>query len=572
MPGPAARADRIILGMGVVDSLIRARSPRFPESVRVADALRADPAGGLSQLVRFTEGLDTAYGSPDTRLAALDPVGVAWRAALGRLLQPLRSRPIPFDTDELTALHRAARASRSLREAYKRIHADLRTDADSAPSPRALLALARALDAQSRLLVAACRLRVAMPREDWDELCRLGYPLWAARVFDEAFPDGSVAIGDRRAATPRAALTRPILLRLLEPLGLHNAALELAYSVSDGVARRTGVKIDVDGMPHVSRDGPALMVSAHHTVQFDTRAAAIWLQRSRDRVAKGASAASIRLRTSLGTSGIDALFASLGTVWGTAYVPTPLVRPPLSQALMHIGLPERPRPPTPTDPVAVGELDPRDSSRVVADAVYVYGRGTYPGRSGPGREVPEVEDPSARDAAFRAVMRVSGIRVAWRGRDARRSVFARTVASPRLRIGQLVAVLPVRAADSRLRAATPRPGSGPTRPMLGRVATLSHTGVPDGREPYGHDVGVVFWPGAPVPVRVRIGPATVFEDAWWFPVAMPGMPTQLVLRRDRFEAVEDVLIREPAGDRELRLIGLIERGTDYDRVEVDSIG
>ncbi|MFZ4759163.1 MAG: hypothetical protein ACOYLX_13450, partial [Burkholderiaceae bacterium] len=447
--------------MGVVDSLIRARSPRFPESVRVAEALRADPSAGLLQLVRFTEGLDTVYGPPDVRLAALDPARAAWRRALGMLLQPLRGRPLPFDADELTVFHRAGRAARSLRDAHKRIHADLRADAapDAPPSPRALLALVRALEAQSQLLVAACRLRIAMPRDDWDELCRLGYPLWAARAFDEAFPDGWSEKGDRRAATPRAAFSRPLLLRLLEPLGLQNAALELAYAISDGAARRTGVRIDVDGMPHVSRDGPALMVSAHHTVQFDTRAAAIWLQRSRERVAQGAS---IGLRTALGPSGMDALFESLGTVWGTAYVPTPLVRPPLSQALMHFGLPVRSR--SPTEPVAVGELDPHDLPNATADAVYIYGRGASPGMSRSEPAVPEVEDPSARDAAVRALMDISGTRVAWRGRDARRSVFSRAAASPRLRIGQLVAVLPVRAADRGPRAASRRPGSGPTRP------------------------------------------------------------------------------------------------------------
>ncbi|MFZ4760611.1 MAG: hypothetical protein ACOYLX_20790, partial [Burkholderiaceae bacterium] len=89
---------------------------------------------------------------------------------------------------------------------------------------------------------------------------------------------------------------------------------------------------------------------------------------------------------------------------------------------------------------------------------------------------------------------------------------------------------------------------------------------------HGHDVGVVFWPGTPVPVRVQVGEATIYEDAWWFPVPTDGNPMQLVLRRDCFEAVEDVLIRDPAGDRELRLIALIERGTDSDRVEVDAIG
>jgi hypothetical protein len=149
-------------------------------------------------------------------------------------------------------------------------------------------------------------------------------------------------------------------------------------------------------------------------------------------------------------------------------------------------------------------------------------------------------------------------------------VFARAAATPRLRLGQLVAVLPHRGADRIERRAAPRPGSGPSRLLLGRVVTLAQTGVPDGREPYGHDVGVSFWPGTAVPVRVKPGAATAFEDAWWLPGGSEG--GSVVFARDRFEGPCDALVREPGGDRRLRLTRLLERGVDFDRVEVAPAG
>ena len=104
--------------------------------------------------------------------------------------------------------------------------------------------------------------------------------------------------------------------------------------------------------------------------------------------------------------------------------------------------------------------------------------------------------------------------------------------------------------------------------LVGRVVTLSQTGAADSREPFGHDIGVEFWPGAPLPVRVHFAATSGHEDAWWFPVASEGVPAMLVMRRDRFEGTVEVTVRDAAGQRVLKVVRLIDRGIDYDRVEV----
>jgi hypothetical protein len=574
--------------MGVVDALRRVRIPRSTELARLAAALREDTSNGLMRLARFADTLERRADSPNTRLAVLETLRADWISVIEPLVETLRNRPIPLAAEEIASFHRMGLALRAVRDAYKRTYADLRAESAEGPvapaSTRALLALARALDAQSRLLVGAGRLRIALHRDDWDVLCRLAFPLWSAGALDASFPEPSIPVGGR-CGPPRTAFVTPLLLRLLEPLGLSGAALEHAFRVARHSAARTGASIDVDGLPHASADGPAFMLSVHHTVRLDTSQAHALILRFRERLAQGATPASIGLRTRLAPADVDALFAQLAVVWGPHHVPTPLVRPPLSRALLAVGLPRALQPDD--TPTLVDDRVPVEMVAASADgrSPYVYGRsggggafefGTEADRSG--GSVDEAARRAAvaaaalRDADIRALMERIGEPVAWRGQDARRAVFARASEGPRLRLGQLVAVMPVRVAPRGTLAGRRRPGSGPSRLLVGTVVTLAQTGSADSREPFGHDVGVEFWPGAPVPVRVRFAATSGSEDAWWFPAATGSAPASLVLRRDRFEGETEVTVRDVAGERVLRLVKLIERGIEHDRVEVERLG
>ncbi|MFM1989476.1 MAG: hypothetical protein RJA99_2433 [Pseudomonadota bacterium] len=564
--------------MGVVETLLRHGPVRPVEVARVAAALRADPAAGLAAVARLALTLDERVPAPSARLEALEALRPAWVATVEPTVGALRNRPIPLAPDELAAFHRLALALRALRDAWRRLHValrDARPDGPSAPgAPDARLALARALDAQSRLLVAACRLRIAVPRDDWDALCRLAVPVWAANALDERpAVGGRVHGGD--APAPRAALVVPLLMRLLEPLGLGGAALELAYAVARHTGRRAGVRIDADGLPHVGAYGPALRLSIHHTVRLDTRDALLRLARCRARLASGASPASVGLRTWLSPVAVDALLGRLEAIWAPGHMPTPLTRPLVPRALLRIGLP-------PAADAAGGPALADDASPAPPDAaalaagrrLYRYGRRTAAGHGAGGFEfarvasaTPTVPRPDGsarnRDDAARSLMEAAGEPVEWRGRDARRVVFARTAAAPRLRLGDLVAVLPVRGPGPATRR---RPGSGPARPMVGRVVSLAQTGAADGRKPSGHDVGVEFWPGTAVPVRVCIGEALEREGAWWLPGTGDGDPPSLLLPPDRFVGPVDVLVDEPAGERRMRLLRRIDCGPGHDRI------
>jgi hypothetical protein len=532
---------------------------------RLIEVLGVDPMLGLARVPRFVQRLEEQGCDPTERLAALEAIRLALVVAVESRVLELRNRPMPFEPDELATQRRLAAALEAARDGCRRVHADLLEPAPAAAEPAlgttARLALARALDLQSRLLVAACRTRVGLERGQWDELCRLAYPLWRGSALDhrDAEPAGSRAQADVwRDATPRIAFVLPLLLRLAEPLGLSSAELDLAAALARAAASRCGVRIDVDGLPHVCADGPALMLSPHHTVQLDTHHLIGWIDRCLARIGDGASPAELGVRTPLPPAALAQTLARVRDVWSPLYVPKPLVRAPVASALLHLGLPRAPS----AESAAGGAATAAAAAR---RRPYAY---PHPGPTHAAAPA-DAAPADSRDAAV-TLLETLGEPVLWRGHDARREVFARTQPMPRLRLGQLVAILPRRGAGRRA-GASPRSTSGPSQPRLGRVATLAQTGAADSRQPHGHDVGVSFWPGTPVPVRVWFGVDALFEQGWRLDAADDGPPS-LVVRRDRFERPGPVLLRDEHGDRRWKVRGLIERGLDFDRVALEPAG
>ena len=561
-------------GMNVVDVLRRVRSGSSTEAGRIVALLSEDSARGLARVASFVQSPQVAGGAPAVRLERLERLLGAVRATLDPLVRALRGQPLPYAPDELSAFHRAALALEALRDGFRQAHADLAAPtaptADGAPDAmpaHACQALARALHAQSLRLATAWRLRIAVERDHWDELCRLVFPLWQGAALDTAFPERPDAGSADPSGTARAAFTLPLLLRLLDPLGLSLAERRIAWTLASRWSAGVGLRIDVDGRLHLCTTGPALMLSVHHTVRLDTRAALAATDRLRERLAAGVPPERLGLRTALSAPAIVALLERVRAVWAPLHTPAPLVRAPLARALLHVGLP--PAIVTGAQDGLVPRLTPAAAHETAPASVspYDFGRRRTGAQAPPGGADagPAHADPVE---AVRAAMHAVAEPVAWRGRDVLRSVFTRGAQAPRLRLGQLVAVLPCRPDEPPGRASRARPGSGPSRLHVGRIVTLAQTGSVGSRQPFGHDVGIAFWPGSPLPVRVRLDDSAGFEDGWWLP-SVPGTgPASLVLRRDRFERPQQARVHDAAGTGVLRLLGLLERGLDFDRIEV----
>ena len=348
MPAQTSAERGTITAMSIIQRLLPAQRRPAQRKAWLPARSRAEPDADLALIASGIESITAGGLAPEARMLALETMRAEMLTAAEPVISRLRDQPIPLALAEMANFQSLLGVLMAGRDAFKRVYIDLcepgvESLQSASPVPRALLALAWALEIQSRLLTTAARLRVTMPRNEWDELCRLAYPLWRSPTFQEAFPDSSTLGGDAegmRTGSPAAGLALPLLMRLVEPLGLDNDELSMAHRLAWTAARSVGLRIELDGLPHVSSAGPCLMLSPSHTVQIDSSEALTVLVRSADGLARGLTPEAIGLRTLLSPERLAALLGRLRVVWGPCHVPTPLVKAPVPRALLRIGLSE----------------------------------------------------------------------------------------------------------------------------------------------------------------------------------------------------------------------------------------
>jgi hypothetical protein len=516
MPAQTRAAHGTIGTMSIIQRILPAQRRPARRETWLPARSRAEPDTDLALIASGIQSIVSGDLAPEARMLALEVMRAEMLTAAEPVISRLRDQPIPLALAEMASFKSLATMLIAGRDAFKRVYVDLcesglDSSQSASPVPRALLALAWALEVQSRLLTTAARLRITMPRKEWDELCRLAYPLWQSRTFQEAFPDpsplGAHAEG-MRTGSPAAGLALPLLMRLVEPLGLDNDELSMAFRLAWTASRSVGLRIELDGLPHVSSAGPCLMLSPNHTVQIDSSEAITALLRSVDGLAQGLTPEAVGLRTLLSAERLTALLGRLRVVWGPCHVPTPLVKAPVPRALLRIGL------------------------------------------SGPDSA------PDSREE------------VGWRGMDAYRSVFTRSANTPRLRLGGLVALQALQPGVLADHHRSIRPGAGPRQIMVGQVVTLTHTSWGVAQHPFAHDLGVRFWPGSPRAVRVHYLGSRGFEPGWSFIGRGCGDPPSVVVGRDVFAQSRIMTLIDGKTEHRLRMIALLERGVDFDRIAI----
>jgi hypothetical protein len=79
---------------------------------------------------------------------------------------------------------------------------------------------------------------------------------------------------------------------------------------------------------------------------------------------------------------------------------------------------------------------------------------------------------------------------------------------------------------------------------------------------------VRFWPGSPRAVWVLYLGSQGLQAGWSFIGIGCGDPPSVVVRRDAFAPSRILTLLDGTTEQQLRMIGLLERGVDFDRIAV----
>jgi len=489
-----------------------------------------------------------------------------WRTIVARL-QPLAGRPLPFTPIEWPLLREALGSLQALRDLYKRIQAQDPRSRDIGPAASAdargfagaAPALARALDAQARIVALQLQYRCVPQVSDWDELCRLARHLRRTSLQDETLRDEVPLVGP---ATGRALFVYPLLLECASlparPVPEADTALRLAARL----ASRVGYRIDA-GAPRDNEHGPRVALTADHGVRLDTHRIPRMIARWRAQWFEGA-ASNEAFALPLPRADAMRLLEELEHCWSPGTTPRIAGAHPAASAAsqpirLRFGLP---RVPVADRRPAAGAAAPKSPPRT-GEGRYEYGRWEQNtiirlafGRS----PEPAVESPASigeSECAMRLVDRPDG-----------RTVVARECAVPRVVPGALVAIEHARDAMAEAgRSAAPRQ-AGRTI-SLGTVEAIEQLPGRESHASRAHWLVVRLWAGEALPVGVRVGDAAAFEDAW----LLRGLGAScelpcVVMAPGRARGGDTGVLREPDGEVGIRFVSVLERGAAHERLSM----
>ncbi|MBU6271162.1 MAG: hypothetical protein KGQ67_07660 [Betaproteobacteria bacterium] len=433
-----------------------------------------DPADPrlLPSLEALLASIGESVRSPDLRLEIAEQARPVHLRALDRLAASLRACPFPMPQGQRRVAARLLAGLQLGREVFERLHAELRehTDAEvrtiipgTTLSLRAILPLIRALDYQSRLIVAQQQARLRVGHQDWDRLCLLAADVRASTFQDVVLPD-LAAFG--RAPTARALFIYPLLMALISPGARSEPELALAARLARRWAPRVGFLIAPGSRVTPCVSGPVLGLGPRQTVRLDSHQLLPRLAIQRDQVDRLTPGARIRLPRGLSLGATRELLALLAERWSPGYVALSLPDAPLGRLRAGLGFPGP-------------GLPMRGDDR----------------RAGP--------STALRDWAL------AGERVDWVAQEHGQWFIEREFAAP-LSLGDLL-TLAVVTGDARGRAAGRDAGNPAVR--LARVVSLSQRLGDDLALPPVQRVGLSVWPGEPRPLLIRNEGAGLPVDA-----------------------------------------------------------
>ena len=515
------------------------------------------PAGErIAAIARTVSRLAADASGADALMRGAERARAELAGAVDEALSPLAARPLPLDDGEWSRVSAAVAALRALRGAYERAHArqvrsgrlDTRATIPGAlDSPDEALPLARALDCQARIVAALLRSRCAVPPAEWDRLCLLARHLRQSTFLDETLGDPVPLV---RAPTARALFVYPLLLSLADLPARPPLEARLADRLAARLAAKVGFRIDAGGAAKENPHGPTLQLSPSAAVRLDTHRVARSLARRRaEWLDEGAAG---RRALPLPAAELAALLDDLERRWCAGALVPAFEPPPARQARVRFGFPRL---------QAAGARD--GGAAAPAGAAYEYGRWEQ------NTIIRLAIGGTARPRDPVAALMAEAENADWLSAGAGTVVLERRAGVPRVLPGA-IALLAPGPSDPAAPVASAGPGSAL---QLARVERVEQTCDDDCARAGSHRVGLRPWRGAPLPVGVRIGDASGFEDAWLLPGdAAAGEPPSLVMEPGRFALGPGAVLREPSRDVGVHFAALVEQGPGFERVSLRIVG
>lgn len=498
-----------------------AEALRLP--VADADACRAWLAG-LAQSERdpaarsLVEALAASDDPPGRLFAIAEQARPVHLKALERAAAALRGADFPMPLEQRLLAAELLQGFAAGRELYARLHAELSDEAGgpartiipgTTASLQDILPLIRALDYQSRLILAQQAHRLRVGTQDWDRLCVQAIHARASSFQDEVFPDEAPLMG---SPTARALFIAPLLVALAAPAARSDAELTVVMRLARRWAAGVGFRIEAGTAVRPGGAGPVLGLSAAHVVRMDTQKLLPRLRAQRDALEGLDARGAPPLPRGLTLAATTALLDLLERRWAPGHVVLALPDAPIGRMRLRFG---------------------------------------FPGGA----------------SADLAPWAVEAERVDWVAIERGEWFFERELAHP-VAIGDLVTLVP---AALEGRPTSPRRPGVADRLMVGRVASLAQRLGDDLTLAPVQRIGVLAWSGAPSLVRVHGGGRRGWRDAVRLAGdGATGEPQTLLLPAGVFPAGTTLGLRDGASEGSVRLLQVVERSAVFERVTYEA--
>ena len=518
------------------------------------DELPTEARQRLSAIDMLLARLARPGPAADPLFEILEQARIEQVRAIDRCVAPLAGLVLPFAEPDWERLASALASLRASRDLFKRAYSlmlgihgdDTRSIIPGATNAlRVAMPLARALDAQARIVSLLLRHRITPLAADWDALCVLARHMRRTTFQDEALIDEVPLV---KPTTARALFVYPLLLQAAALPSRASAEGGVADRLATRLAAKVGYRID-DGAPQPNPYGPTIVLSSGHAVRLDAHRLPASIGRRRQQWLASAGEASSRKSLPLAGSTTWALLEDLERRWTEASL---LGAPRAGREAagdgaegarntrLRFGLPR----------IHAADMQPVAEARApqaATDAAYDYTRRWEQNtimRVALGSDVDRCDPAALVMAEGEAVDRLEEL-------DAGRLALMRHGSAPRAALGALVAIAR---------------GSGLS---LATVESIEQVPESDYLRLRCQRLGLRCWRGTPVPVGVRIGEALFFVDAWLLPGdAAAGELPSLVLPPRRAHAGACAVLREPDREVAIRFASLIERGPGYERLSL----